>query len=477
VSRRAAVRVLSLAALALAAAALASGALGALFISPLAAALGVLSFAVWRCETPRQPRLAVGAGALAVLLAGLLALFAGPLPALLALGAGLAALYAGAQRSLAREPPPAGLALPGARSVRVTAAVAADELLRVLWLADALRGPTPPAARYAAALRAAAERHRDLGWTDAPDRAHPTPPSLEKVALTSVALSRLGRPERLRFASEYEPADPEVREAYLAASANRTAHVHLWRHASGARPLLLCLHGYAMGRVALDARAFDVPWLHRELGLDVALAMLPLHGPRALRRRSGEGFIGGHPLFTNAAFGQAVWDLRRLVGWLCTQGTPAVGVYGMGLGGYTAALFASVERRLACVVPLVPASSLVDLVLRDLSDEQRLAREALGVTRAILEDAWAPHAPLRHRPRVAPEGRLILAGLADRIYPPEQAQALHEHWDRPAIHWFPGSHIVPLGRAALRSRLAEHLRRTLLAARDTSPPLTRFRAS
>ena len=85
---------------------------------------------------------------------------------------------------------------------------------------------------------------------------------------------------------------------------------------------------------------------------------LPLHGARAAGRRSGAGFLDAHPLATNAAFEQAVWELRRLAGWLRAQGSPALGVYGMSLGGYTAALFASIERGLACAVPLVPAVSL-----------------------------------------------------------------------------------------------------------------------
>jgi hypothetical protein len=79
---------------------------------------------------------------------------------------------------------------------------------------------------------------------------------------------------------------------------------------------------------------------------------------------------------------------------------------------------------------------------------------------------------------VAKQGRLIVAGLADRICPPDQAQALFEHWERPAIHWFPGTHMVPIGRRATRARIELHLRNTLLAEPPPSPlPLTRFRQS
>ncbi len=231
-----------------------------------------------------------------------------------------------------------------------------------------------------------------------------------------------------------------------------------------------------MGRISLDARAWDVDWLHRRLGLDVAAVVLPLHGPRAIRRRSGAGFLDTHPLWTNAAFGQAIWELRRLAGWLRGQGAPLLGVYGLSLGGYTAALFASIESRLSCAITMVPVVSLTAMIRRDLSEEKRLAGEALGLTEEVLEQAWAPHAPLCHAPKVAKAGRLIVAGLADRICTPDQAQALFEHWERPAIHWFPGTHLVPIGRRATRARIEQHLRDTLLAEPAPSPlPLTRFR--
>ena len=476
-SRETAASVLIGAGLALALAGLAGGALAAFLAAPPAVAMIALAVDLRRRETGRQPRYAVGAGAAALLLSFGLVVTGGLAAALLAAVSGLAAVTAGAQRGLALDPPPAGVA-PAPRTAQVTAAAAADELVRLFYLAGALRAPSPGPAAWARDLREAAERHRELGWAEAPERAHPTPPSLEKLSRERLSLGRLGGAETIRFESEFEPVDAEIREAYLDVVPNRTAQVTLWRHPAGSdgeapRPALIVIHGYGMGRPGLDARFLDVPWLHRTVGVDVAQVTLPLHGVRALARRSGEGFVGGHPLWTNAALGQAVWELRRLTGWLRSQGAPAVGVLGMSLGGYTAALFASVESRLACAVPVVPVASLTDLVLRDLSDEQRLAREALGLTRAVLEDAWAPHAPLRHAPRVAPEGRLIVAGLADRICPPEQAHALWEHWDRPAIHWFPGSHLVPLGRAALRERLAGHLRATLRTA--STVPLSRFR--
>ena len=37
--------------------------------------------------------------------------------------------------------------------------------------------------------------------------------------------------------------------------------------------------------------------------------------------------------------------------------------------------------------------------------------------------------------------RYIFAGFGDRLALPDQAQALWEHWDRPAISWYSGNHV------------------------------------
>ena len=432
--------------------------------------LGVAAW-LWRRPAPAAAAWAVVGAGLALLYGLALTLAGEPGTGLLCVAFGAGTGFVGTRLSLAGHPwthP-----LPAPRSPRTNLAVAADEAMKWYWHATGLVSPSPEPALFVESLRQAAERNRASGVLDDPSLAHPTPPALEKHTLRRFELTGLPSAEELCFESEFQPRDPEVRERYLGVAANRSARALLWRHSGGPRPVLILIHGYGMGRPGLDARAFDVPRLHQRLGLDIALVTLPLHGVRAAGRRSGAGFLDAHPLATNAAFEQAIWELRRLSGWLRAEGAAAIGVHGMSLGGYTAALFASLERGLACAVPLVPAVSLPAVLGASRSPEERQRREAVGLSDALLAGAWASHDPLRLRPLVAPEGRLILAGLSDRICTPDQVETLWEHWERPSIHWFPGSHLAPFGRRALRERLDGHLRATLLAAPEQR--LSRFR--
>jgi dienelactone hydrolase len=461
-------------ALLLAGSALATGPLAAFLASPLSLALLAVAAGAARRLTPRTPRGVVAVGALAAASGVGLAL-AGPTGAGLATAvAGAGAVLCGAQLALLFDPPPPGQALPSRLGAHLNLGVAADEALKLYWELVALAQPRGDLARIAAEVRQAAERNAERGWLAQPELAHPIPPTLEKPLVVSRSVRGAGPLEHLSFASEYEPHDPEIHAQYLAAERNRTAHVYLWRHRDGPRPTLLCLHGYGMGRIGLDARAFEIRRLHDELGLDVAAVVLPLHGPRSILRRSGAGFLDGHPLWTNAAFTQAVWDLRRLCGWLRAQGAPALGIYGMSLGGYTAALFASLEPGLACAVPIIPVSSLARLTWRQMNPVQRNAALAAGLDEELFERAWHTHSPLHLVPKPPLEARLVVGALADRIVPPEQPHALWEHWGRPAVHWFPGTHLAWVGWGETRARIEAHLRATLLAGAER-PRLSRFR--
>lgn len=458
-----------------AAVSLAGGWIAALLGLGVAGALALGAANASHAERAKAPRRVVGAGAAALVFALGHLLFGGA-AGLVSLALALAVIHAGAQLSLERLPVARELPPRRPRGAALAAAIAADELLLLSWDGNGRIGLPGSASWLAGRLRDAAERNRERGWLAQPELAHALPPALEKPSLASAELRGLGRFDHLRFESEFEPAESEVRDAFLAAQRNRIAHAWLWRHADGPRPALVLLHGYTGGRVPVDARAFDVLRLHRELGLDVALFPLPLHGPRALGRRSGQGFLGGDPLWTNAACAQTVWDLRRLTGWLRAQGAPLVGISGASLGGYLTSLYASLDGRLACAVPRIPAVELSSIVWRELPDDRRRALESAGASEALLADAWAPHAPLRHRPKVARDARLIVAGAADRICTPDGIRALHAHWEEPALHWFPGSHLVPLGRSALRARLAAFLRERLdPSLAPAQPPLSRFR--
>ncbi|RIL01340.1 MAG: hypothetical protein DCC71_18085 [Proteobacteria bacterium] len=428
----------------------------------------------------QRRRIAIGLVALAA--SALLALAGANAGALLAAGLAAAALALAVRGALATIDPAPGAADFDARSAKVRAAVLADLVLGTAWQAGAWVRRVPQLARAAGDVEAAVARWRERGWLELPERAHALPPPLEKVEIALRGIRGGGTVEHLRFASEYEPADPEIAAAFLARRANRTAHALLWRRRGAApRPTLVSIHGFGMGRLATDVpwlrlRGLDLVALHEKAGVDVAYVILPFHGPRS-EGPSGAGFFDQHPLVAAAALGQAIWDLRRITGWLRAQGVPSIGVHGLSLGGCVAALLASLDASLAAAIPMCPAVDLAQIFLGQLPEARRREWIAAGLGPERLAEAWSLHAPLRHRPRTPHAGRLIVAACADQVTVASGALALHRHWDEAALHWMPGGHMLWLGGAPLERRLHEHLCATLLAepARAPSPPLSRFR--
>ena len=86
--------------------------------------------------------------------------------------------------------------------------------------------------------------------------------------------------------------------------------------------------------------------LHEDLGLNVVLPVLPMHGPRARGLPKGAVFPGEDVMDNVHATAQAVWDVRRLLSWIRTQEPAApIGLNSVSLGGYVASLVASPRRR------------------------------------------------------------------------------------------------------------------------------------
>jgi len=465
-SERHEVPVLGACAAALSLAGLGAGSLAAFLAAPVALLVAIQAVVMRRGATPYVARRLVGAGLGGLALAVVCLASAAPLAAAVCVVSGVVVLRCASRLALRFDPPPEGLE-PVVLRPAVAAGVVLDEGVKLLWETRSRTRPRADFERLAADVRTAADRNHEEGWLSHPERSHLAPPPLEKAQRVERPVRCAGPALEIGFASEYEPLDPEIRDSYLAVVPNRTARAVLFqRDPAEPRPTLLCVHGYGLSLPSLQARIWDVRWFDEVLGIDVALYELPLHGARSVGRRSGEGFLDAHPLWTSAAIGQAVWDLRKLGGWLRAEGAPALGVAGQGLGGYVAALFASVGEPLACAIPMLPVSALESFVWRQLSPRMRVDARAAGLSQPLLADAWARNAPLRVRPRVAHEARMVVGALADRIAPPDDAFTLWEHWGRPAVHWMPGSHLLWSGRAAMRDALGAHLRATLATPGD-----------
>jgi hypothetical protein len=318
--------------------------------------------------------------------------------------------------------------------------VALDELV-VSMMKDPARYP-----RRADYLRAAAETERayqlygEQGWLDDPASYHPTPDPLGNWRLEPDRAGGLHF-ERLSFTSGYEPhPDEPGRDRWLAHAENRTAHAWVLRHRHGNRPWLVCIHGFGMGAPSMDFRGFRAAQLYHRLGLNLIFPVLPMHGPRA-EGRSGEGLMSFDLIDSVHGMAQAMWDIRRVTGWLRGLGAGTLGVYGLSLGGYTTALLASLDHGLACAIAGIPATDIPDLYFRHASPR---LRERASEHHLLGEKSEAVHSvvsPLTLTPAVPQERRFIFAGLGDRMAPPSQAHKLWLHWDRPRIRWYGGGHI------------------------------------
>ena len=287
------------------------------------------------------------------------------------------------------------------------------------------------------ALRAIAERLESLDLA----AFFPAPRSVEPIERAEGKQGGLSRAD-LRWPSTPDTFLPEVATAFRATLENQVALARLFTR-SRPRPVAVLVHGYLMGKLAVDERLWPVRELDA-LGFDSAFYVLPFHGRRANPLFSGRRpeFPGLDPRFASEGFRQAVTDLRELMLFLRRRGHDKVGLFGMSLGGYTAALTATVEPALDFLVPIVPLASLADFALEqgDLPDEP----EPRAVEHALLERAFRHVSPVHREPQIAPERVLVLGGRADRITPISHARRIASHF-RAELTTFHGGHVLQWG--------------------------------
>ena len=334
--------------------------------------------------------------------------------------------------------------------------------------------PGPDTIRtYREELALARDVYAENGWLHDPRTFHPEPPPLEVVEREAARAGR-GRAaidyDHLRFDSEYVPFDVDPgRERWLAFENNRTAHAYLLEHPGAPRPWVVCVHGFAMGEASINFSGFGAQWLHEELGLNVAFAVLPLHGPRAGGRVSGGEMVAADYLNAVHVFGQAVWDIRRLIRWLrAERAAPGIGVYGISLGGYTTSLVAGLEDGLDCVVAGIPAVDYPGLARDNEPWVMRAYARSpeLEIDWDLVREVTHVISPLAFEPLLDTGRRFIFACTGDRLTRPPQARALWRHWGQPAIHWFAGGHVLGMWKGEARRFVEDAFRSTGLVGTD-----------
>jgi pimeloyl-ACP methyl ester carboxylesterase len=236
----------------------------------------------------------------------------------------------------------------------------------------------------------------------------------------------------------------ELRDKYMRALANRTAHARWFRHAGSARPAVVLIHGYMAGNYLIEERVWPVKRIF-DSGLDVVLTVLPLHGPRRAQARGylPPAFPSSDPRFTIEGFRQLVFDHRALFDHLQRCGVRDLGLMGMSLGGYSAALLATLERMLSFAVFLVPLAAIEDFAYRSgrmlgHATEQLAQRDALQRAQRMIS-------PFTRAPQL-PAARVVsVAGESDLVTGVEQARKLSQHFGG-QLTLFHGGHLLHAGR-------------------------------
>lgn len=294
--------------------------------------------------------------------------------------------------------------------------------------------------------------------------ANQPPPPLRLLGLRRRRIAGI-RYEHLEYESR-----PLLPDALVSTGHGRVevAHARVLRHDGEPRPWVVWIHGAEQGRLD-DLFAFRAKHLHEELGLNVAMPVLPQHGPRRDLGRSWPGF----DLLGNVAtMMRAVSDVRALIVWIGEQQPTSVTVVGMSLGGPVAALTAELDPAVDGVVAMVPMLDAHATIAYHLARTGGRGKKLAALLRDEAVQACGRVVdPTALEPYAAPERRLVVAALNDRMTSVQASQRLHAQWGG-QIHWHPGGHIGHLMSADVRSAVDEFL----LAANKPRKAATRKKA-
>jgi len=225
-----------------------------------------------------------------------------------------------------------------------------------------------------------------------------------------------------------------------AEEANNTVYCEYYRsRLPGRRPSVIVLHilggDFPLSRLFANALA--------QHGVNALFLKMPYYGPRGdpmSRRR----MVSADPNETVEGMTQAVLDIRRGVSWLTARpevDAGQIGIFGISLGGITAALAAGAEPQIKNVCLLL-AGGDVGQASWD-ADELRAVRErwlAAGKTREEYFDLLRVVDPVTYATAARGKRILMLNASSDEVIPRSCTESLWKALGEPEIRWYPGGH-------------------------------------
>lgn len=297
-------------------------------------------------------------------------------------------------------------------------------------------------------------------WSSNPASYHRRPPGLLDSEMTALGTySWPYRHELVAFPSGFRPRDIEPgADRWPRNTLNDAVFVRLLRHRRTDRPWVVCLHGFGMGTSRVDLMALWAGYLHATLGFNVAVPVLPFHGPRRLPDY-GE-LLSLDLVMTLHGISQAIWDIRRLVHWINHGAGAPVAVCGVSLGGYLAALLAGIER-VDCVVAGIPFADVLGLMTHHRPPAEHA--RVMGCDSA--KNAFRVVSPLATTPPLATSRRALFIARGDRFIPGHQSVELRQAWQQSPAYWYDGGHIGCLWSRKTKAFVSDVLREALVPSR------------
>ena len=209
------------------------------------------------------------------------------------------------------------------------------------------------------------------------------------------------------------------------------------------RPRLLYIHGYMQPETPIEELGL-LTTMALMLDMEVIQLQPPYHGQRKPRRSrfDGELYWTADVVRSVEALRQTLLDARTLLAWMQAEAPTPVGVAGLSLGGALTAALTCLEPRFAFSAPFIAHMDLGELM----ADAPVLAT----MRSDLMRFGWTPRdfgafferlGWDQLRPVIPGERIHLFASDDDHFFRPEIVTRMWERWGRPAIQWYPGSHM------------------------------------